>query len=87
MVILLKNFLWLLSRIPFRVQMFLGKILGKLLYKLLTKRRKVVTWNIYKCFPDLKKNDIASLAKENLPGLGKVFLKSVTLISGLIKNI
>ena len=71
MVFLLKIFLWLLSRIPFRVQMFLGKILGKLLYKLLTKRRKVVTWNIYKCFPDLNKNDIASLAKENFARLGQ----------------
>jgi len=71
MEILLKTFLWLLSHIPFKVQMFLGKILGKILYRLLTKRRKVVTWNIYKCFPDFNKDDITKLAKENFTRLGQ----------------
>ena len=71
MEILLKSFLWLLSLIPFRVQMFLGKILGKILYKLLSKRRKVVTWNIYKCFPDFNKDDTTKLAKENFTRLGQ----------------
>ena len=71
MEILLKSFLWLLSLIPFRVQMFLGKILGKILYRLLSKRRKVVTWNIYKCFPDFNKDDITKLAKENFTRLGQ----------------
>ena len=71
MEILFKIFLWLLSLIPFKVQMFLGKILGKILYKLLSKRRKVVTWNIYKCFPNFNKDDIAKLAKENFTRLGQ----------------
>ena len=71
MEILLKTFLWLLSHIPFKVQMFLGKILGKILYRLLSKRRKVVTWNIYKCFPDFNKDDITKLAKENFTRLGQ----------------
>ena len=71
MEILLKTFLWLLSLIPFKVQMFLGKILGKILYKLLSKRRKVVTWNIHKCFPDFNKDDITKLAKENFTRLGQ----------------
>ena len=71
MEILLKTFLWLLSLIPFKVQMFLGKILGKLLYKFLAKRRKVVSWNIYKCFPDFNKDDVTKLAKENFTRLGQ----------------
>ena len=71
MEILFKIFLWLLSLIPFKVQMFLGKILGKILYKLLSKRRKVVTWNIHKCFPDFNKDDITKLAKENFTRLGQ----------------
>ncbi len=71
MEILLKIFLWLLSLIPFKVQMFLGEILGKLLYKFLIKRRKVVTWNIYKCFPDFNKDDVTKLAKENFTRLGQ----------------
>ena len=55
MELLLKTFLRLLSFIPFNFQMFLGKLLGKLLYKALKKRRKVVIWNIHKCFPDMNK--------------------------------
>jgi len=71
MRIFLKTFLWLLSLIPFKVQMFFGKILGKIMYKLLIKRRNVVTWNIYKCFPDFNKDDITKLAKENFTRLGQ----------------
>ena len=36
-----------------------------------SKRRKVVTWNIYKCFPDFNKDDITKLAKENFTRLGQ----------------
>ena len=71
MRIFLKTFLWLLSLIPFKVQMFFGKILGKIMYKLLIKRRNVVTWNIHKCFPDFNKDDITKLAKENFTRLGQ----------------
>ena len=41
------------------------------MYKLLIKRRNVVTWNIYKCFPDFNKDDITKLAKENFTRLGQ----------------
>ena len=75
MEIFLKTFLWLLSLIPFKVQMFLGKILGQILYKLLSKRRKVVTWNIYKCFPNFSKDDVTKLAKENFMRLGQGFFE------------
>jgi len=71
MRIFLKTFLWLLSLIPFKVQMFFGKILGKIMYKLLIKRRNVVTWNIHKCFPDFNKDDVTKLAKENFTRLGQ----------------
>jgi len=75
MEIFLKTFLWLLSLIPFKVQMFLGEILGKLLYKFLHKRRKVVTWNIRKCFPDFSQDDVTKLAKENFMRLGQGFFE------------
>tara|TARA_Y200000002_G_C22597163_1_gene627850 strand:- start:139 stop:1023 length:885 start_codon:yes stop_codon:yes gene_type:complete len=75
MEILLKIFLWLLSLIPFRLQMLLGKILGKLLFKILNKRRKVVSWNIYKCFPDFSEEDITKLAKNNFTRLGQAIFE------------
>ena len=63
MEILFKNFLRFLSFLPFKIQMFLGMLLGKLFFKILGKRKKVVMWNLHKCFPNLKKNEIEIIAK------------------------
>ena len=75
MVFLLKTFLRLLSFIPFNFQMLLGKLLGKLLYKALKKRRKVVIWNIHKCFPDMNKKEIEKLARENFTRIGQAIFE------------
>ena len=71
MKILLQISLQLLSLLPFKFQMFLGKLLGRLLYKVLKKRKKVVTWNIQKCFPDFSESETAELAKENFVRIGQ----------------
>ena len=75
MEILLKILLRSLSILPFKVQMFLGKLLGKLLYKVLKKRRRVVAWNIKKCFPNLSQNEIETLAKNNFTRLGQALFE------------
>ena len=75
MEIILKTFLKLLSFIPFKSQMLLGKILGKLLYTFLKKRRKVVLWNIHKCFPDFNEKEIEKLAKENFTRIGQAIFE------------
>ena len=75
MEFLLKAFLRLLSFIPFSFQMFLGKLLGRLLYKALKKRRKVVVWNIHKCFPDMGKGEVEKLAKENFTRIGQAIFE------------
>ncbi len=75
MEILLKILLRFLSVLPFKVQMFLGKLLGKLLYKVLKKRRRVVAWNIKKCFPNLSQNEIETLAKNNFTRLGQALFE------------
>ncbi len=75
MEILLKIFLRLLSSFPFEFQMVLGKLLGKFLYKVLKKRRKVVTWNIHKCFPNFNKKETAELARENFIRLGQAIFE------------
>lgn len=75
MEILLKILLRFLSVLPFKVQMFLGKLLGKLLYRVLKKRRRVVAWNIKKCFPNLSQNEIETLAKNNFTRLGQALFE------------
>ena len=72
---LLKIFLRFLSSLPFKLQMVLGKLLGKFLYKVLKKRRKVVTWNIHKCFPNFTKEETAELAKDNFIRLGQAIFE------------
>jgi KDO2-lipid IV(A) lauroyltransferase len=71
----LKILLWLLSLLPFRLQMFFGKILGKVLYRVLKKRRKVVAWNIHKCFPDMNKKEVEKLAKDNFTRIGQAIFE------------
>lgn len=94
MNILFKNFLRSLSLLPFKVQMFLGMLLGKLFYRILVKRKKVVTWNLHKCFPNLKKNEIEIIAKRNFVRLGQAifevcnsYYKSDKDFKKMIKNL
>jgi len=94
MEILLKIFLRFLSILPFRVQMFLGMLLGKLLYRVLKKRRRVVAWNIKKCFPNLSQNEIDIVSRKNFTRLGQALFEicnsyfwSDKKFMGKIKNI
>ena len=75
MEILLKILLRFLSVLPFKVQMFLGKLLGKLLYKVLKKRRRVVAWNIKKCFPNLSQKEIETHSRNNFTRLGQALFE------------
>lgn len=45
--------LWLLSRLPFTLQMRLGSLLGMLMYHLARRRRHITRCNIGLCFPEL----------------------------------
>ena len=94
MEILFKNFLRFLSFLPFKIQMFLGKLLGNLFFKILVKRKKVVIWNLHKCFPHLKKNEIEVIAKKNFIRLGQAifevcnsYYKSDVDFKKMIKNL
>lgn len=94
MEILLKILLRFLSILPFRVQMFLGMLLGKLLFRVLKKRRRVVAWNIKKCFPNLSQNEIDIVSRKNFTRLGQALFEicnsyfwSDKKFIGKIKNI
>ena len=74
--------------------MFLGMLLGKLLYRVLKKRRRVVAWNIKKCFPNLSQNEIDIVSRKNFTRLGQALFEicnsyfwSDKKFMGKIKNI
>lgn len=47
------SILWLLVRLPHRVQLGLGRVLGHILYHLARQRRHIAATNLRLCFPEL----------------------------------
>ncbi len=58
------------AKLPFHVQIFLGKVAGKLLYLLLGKFRKIAFINISHCFVKKNKSEVTSLVKQNFESIG-----------------
>lgn len=64
------SLLWLIHKLPLNNQIKMGKILGKALYLLGPKRRRLATYNINLCFPDLSEDEKQKLVKEHFSNLG-----------------
>ena len=56
--------------VPFRLQVFFGKIIGKLIYPLMTELRKTAYSNISNCFPDKKQPQVTLLVKQHFEAIG-----------------
>ncbi|WP_331458493.1 LpxL/LpxP family Kdo(2)-lipid IV(A) lauroyl/palmitoleoyl acyltransferase [Aliidiomarina indica] len=64
------GFLYLLSWLPFRLQIALGKGLGWLLYKIMPKRVAVARRNLELCFPEMSESEREALLRENFANNG-----------------
>ncbi len=62
--------LWLITRLPLRWRLNLGKGIGKLLYAFPSKLKHITEVNIKMCFPDLSNEKQKKLAKDNFEALG-----------------
>ncbi|SMN17006.1 Lipid A biosynthesis lauroyl acyltransferase [uncultured Candidatus Thioglobus sp.] len=58
------------AKLPFKVQIFLGKVMGLLLYPILSRFRKIAFTNISRCFPNKKKSEVETLIKQNFESIG-----------------
>ena len=56
--------LWLITRLPYHWQMWIGTQLGRILYRFATKRRPIAETNIRLCFPDLSPREQTRLCKD-----------------------
>ena len=56
--------------IPFRLQVFFGKIIGKLIYPFMTELRKTAYSNISNCFPEKKQLQVTLLVKQHFEAIG-----------------
>lgn len=62
--------LYVISWLPYKVQILMGKAVGHLLFKALKSRRKVAERNLELAFPDMDDNARQTLLKANLASAG-----------------
>jgi lipid A biosynthesis lauroyl/palmitoleoyl acyltransferase len=62
--------------IPFRLQVFFGKIIGKLIYPFMTKLRETAYSNISNCFPEKKQPQVTLLVKQHFEAVGISFFET-----------
>jgi len=62
--------LWLITRLPYRVQIKIGGFLGRLLYFFPTQLKNITKTNVALCLPELSKEEQEKLIKKNFASLG-----------------
>jgi lipid A biosynthesis lauroyl/palmitoleoyl acyltransferase len=58
------------AKLPFNIQVVLGKAMGFLLYLTLARFRKIAFINISQCFPNKNKSEVERLVKQNFESIG-----------------
>ncbi len=62
--------LWLITRLPYRWQMRIGRFFGRVAYKFSPKLRHITAVNLKLCFPALNASERTALMKKNFASLG-----------------
>lgn len=68
--------LLLISPLPFRWQLLIGKALGRLAMPLVPKRRRIAEINLRLCFPDLDDDEIDRLVREHFESTGMSMIET-----------
>lgn len=67
---------WLLSQLPYRLQMWLGAKLGRLAAYVIPTRRRVAEINLELCYPELSDDQRRDLLKEHFRSVGRGALET-----------
>ncbi|WP_416307827.1 LpxL/LpxP family Kdo(2)-lipid IV(A) lauroyl/palmitoleoyl acyltransferase [Neptunicella sp. SCSIO 80796] len=70
------SILYLVSWLPYRLQLWLGKGIGKLLSRLLKSRRKVAERNLQLCFPQMPEAQRQQILEQAMHNAGMALLES-----------
>ncbi len=62
--------LYTISWLPFKLQLFMGRMLGRLLMKIGSKRKHVALTNLRLCFPEKSEDELQILLKKNFENTG-----------------
>ena len=68
-------FFWLITQLPYRVLLQLGKVLGALMLRVAASRRHIVMRNIELCFPLLSQTERQQLVRDNFAAMGIAFFE------------
>ncbi|GAB3030677.1 LpxL/LpxP family Kdo(2)-lipid IV(A) lauroyl/palmitoleoyl acyltransferase [Bowmanella dokdonensis] len=68
--------LYLISWLPYRLQLWLGKGVGRLLFRLLKSRRKVAVRNLELCFPQMSPAERDKLLRQNFDNAGMAMFEA-----------
>ncbi|PAU57509.1 lipid A biosynthesis lauroyl acyltransferase [Pseudomonas indica] len=67
--------LWLVSQLPYRVLLLLGRLLGVLMYRVAGSRRRIAAKNLELCFPEKAPAERERLLRENFASTGIAFFE------------
>jgi KDO2-lipid IV(A) lauroyltransferase len=67
--------LWLITLLPYRVLMALGRLLGHGMRLAASSRRRIVARNLELCFPELSEPARERLLRENFASMGMAFME------------
>lgn len=79
--------LWLLAKLPHKVNIKIGKFLGKLLYPLVSKYKYIIKTNLSLCFPDKSEQEINILTKKSFESLTIGALETIMAWFGTKKQL
>jgi len=65
----------LTSKLPFAVQLALGRAIGSVLPALMRRRRKIAEINLATCFPELSADERNALVREHFQAIGMSFVE------------
>lgn len=70
------GFLYLISWLPYRWQLALGRTVGRLFYRFVPKRAAIARRNLELCFPDKSADAVEALVKTNMENTGIAFFET-----------
>lgn len=68
--------LYLLSWLPYKLQLAMGRLIGRLLMKVLKRRKNIAIRNLQLCFPNMSAAEINKLVKINFENAGIALFES-----------
>ncbi len=68
--LLLIGLMYLLSLLPFKIQLFLGRNIGRLAMRIMKKRQVTIRRNLELCFPSMDEAEREAIVKSNIDNTG-----------------